>query len=115
MRDKKRTPFKLPKEPVDKYEIRWWTVEPLDIPTVIPHRAIYHINSTWKEIVGDDKNRRDRPCAASAIPGVDFVDNWQLFRRDRFIGRNVGWSIDDWNWSDRDHLSVESASAKATD
>ena len=100
----KHAPCKLPEKPVDRYEIRWWTVESYDVPTVVSHRAVYYINATWKEVVGDDDHRR---------PGVAFVNNWQIFRGDHFTGRNVGWSTDDWHWHEDDHATLAAAQAAA--
>lgn len=93
---KKRRPFDLPKDPVDKHEVRWWSVLFVDVPEVIAHRAIYHVNPTWDEVIGDDGFGRN---------GVAFVDQWQVFRGEHFVGRgprldrSLGESIWDFSYA----------------
>ncbi len=88
--DPARLPFELPSQPVDGYEVRWWSVEVLGHETkVVPHRAVFHKRRSWTELFEPD----GRP------PGAGFVNEWQVFRRERFTGRSEGWRD---GWSDYD-------------
>jgi len=100
-----KCPFTLPAEPIDRYEVRWWEVDTLVLPSrpIIEHRAVYIVNATWEEIMGTE----DR--------GAPFINNWQHFVGGHFRGRNVGWTSvaepgDHW-W--RAHATYEAARAQA--
>jgi hypothetical protein len=95
MTTRKPPPFTLPEEPVDQYEVFWWSVESYsDIPRIVASRAVYHMHTTWEELFDAD----DRP------PGAPFIKQWQIFRNGAFTGRGHdhessptgdGWS--DWH------------------
>jgi len=79
----KPPPFTLPVEPVDRYELRWYRIDPYsDEVRIDEHRAVYFVDATWADVCGDD----------GKSPGRPFVDQWQIFDNGRFEGRNVGWS-----------------------
>lgn len=83
-------PFELPDEPVDQYRIDWWELDLnyeeliLDYGALVHYHVIYHVNSPWDDFCGDTQ-----------VKGADFVNQWQLFRDGRFIGRTLnGWGND---------------------
>jgi hypothetical protein len=77
---------RIPENPVDKLILRWWTLGDYD---VIPHHAVYHVNTKWNDLYPDSR------------PGADFEDQWQIFYDGRFSGRsNQGWkAMEAGDWS----------------
>lgn len=78
MADKPK-PVVIPENPVDQQEVEWWTVDlnAYEGRVVQHHRALYHGNTSWKELFPDDKRG-----------GADLVDICQLFDNNgRFTGR----------------------------
>lgn len=75
------TSVPMPDEPVDRFELRWWTI---DEGKLIRNRAVYHVNTPWGEACPDGADFfGDR---------ADFVDHWQLFHDGRYAGRTAdGW------------------------
>ena len=70
----------LPEKAIDRYEVRWWTISVGF--GILEHRATYHVNTPWAL------------AEHTGFRGVDFVDQWQLFTSNRFIGRsNNGWEV----------------------
>lgn len=67
----------LPDEPVDEFEIRYFTIECERVQEVV---LKYHINSKWSDV-----------CPESDRTGADFVDDWQYIADGRFEGRTVEW------------------------
>jgi hypothetical protein len=89
----KGPPFTLPPLPVDRYEVEWYEVD-LTLYTVTPCRGVYHVNSSWEEVMGER-----RP---GERPGVPFVNHWQIFRNGRFTGRTRDGWLEPWlvyDWS----------------
>lgn len=67
----------LPKEPVDRFEIKYWSY---DGDRIIETRIVYHVNTKWADLYPDDSR------------GVDFVNHWQIFHNGNFSGRtHDGW------------------------
>lgn len=68
----------LPKEPVDQYEIKYWSY---DGDRIIESRFVYHVNTKWNDLYPED-----------SYWGADFVNHWQIFHNGNFEGRtNIGW------------------------
>ena len=74
----------LPAEPVDGYEIRWFSVEG-PYTRICENRLLYHVSRTWEEVYPNNGR------------GADFRDEWQIFERGHFTGRLEGWETPDLN------------------
>ena len=75
----------FPVEPVDRYVVEYWTLTSCSscYLRVQHYRFVYHVNSTWKEVVGRDDDD---------LTGAHFVNHWQVFLDGRFTGRTLdGW------------------------
>ena len=93
----KTPPFTLPKDPVDRYEVRWYEVD-TNLYTIRECRAVYHVHSSWRAVVGDNGDTRE---------GAPFVNEWQIFRAakgcpESFTGRSrhgwhEAWEFADWS------------------
>ncbi len=85
-------PFEIPIEPIDRYEVRWFKVEPY-FGRVEEGLAVYHKNTTWRELYPEDP-----------VAGVDIVNEWMIHHDGRATGRSdEGWRAlleFDW-WNDR--------------
>lgn len=68
--------IELPDDPIDEFEIRYFTIECERVQEVV---LKYHINSKWSDVCPDDGQ------------GADFIDAWQYIADGRFEGRSVGW------------------------
>lgn len=67
--------IKLPKEPINGFEVRYFTISPEHVTEI---RLKYHLNSKWSDV-----------CEARG--GADFMDEWQVFTDGFFSGRVDGW------------------------
>lgn len=69
----------LPNEPIDNYEIKWFSVEGPHI-RVTEWRLVYHAIKSWREV-----------CPDAQGDGADFCDQWQVFENGRFESRLIEW------------------------
>lgn len=77
----------LPKEPVDRFEIRRWHVDVQTARVVSLHQFIYCVNTPWRAIFPQD--------AQDDLPdGAPFVNQWQVIENGHFTGRLEGWRLD---------------------
>lgn len=93
----------LPAEPVDGYEITWYTAGGPDI-RVDEYRLVYHAHRAWREV-----------CPDSHGEGAGFHDQWQVFENGQFESRISGWRLVSY-WHDqfdRGHATREEASTEA--
>ena len=91
MRRSKPPPFELPAEPVDQYEVRWWSFDPYSPGVIRESCAVYHANTDWKTLFPDS----DRD-------GAPFKNEWAIFCNGTLTGRRNGWR-EAWlqvDWSD---------------
>ena len=81
---KNNPPFKLPKDPVDQYEVSWYCSHTVTGRFELYElKCLYHINTPWKSLYKDI--------------GADFTNEWQCFRDGRFYCRWTEWSLDKLN------------------
>lgn len=76
----------LPAEPVDGFEVEWFSIgEHVEFGRgdARASRAVYHVNGKWADVVGESMGR---------MRGLDFVGQWQIFDAGKFSGRADGWT-----------------------
>lgn len=71
----------LPSEPVDGFELKWFTLGEYEPSSVIPRRAVYRVNVSWRDAFPDEADRG----------GIPFIDEWMIYERGRLTGRVSGW------------------------
>jgi hypothetical protein len=80
--------FELPKEPIDKYKIEWWSISVYDNDYYLYHKcAIYYINTPYNE---------QELGIASENNFVPLVNDWMIYEQTdngkwHTLGRWNGW------------------------
>lgn len=76
--------FELPKEPINRYEIKFWRVSVSDRYCYINEiKMVYFANATYSEVVPNNGE------------GVPLVDQWMLYSNGTPECRLVNWNLDE--------------------
>jgi len=76
--------FELPKEPIDRYEIKFWRVNVSERYCYIDEvKIVYFVNAAYSEVVPNNGE------------GVRLVDEWMLYSNGTPEFRLVGWKFDE--------------------
>lgn len=78
-------PVDYPTDPIDGYELTWWSVQYHSDVEVLRHRSVYVAKATWDDAVPEHERR-------TSGPGAPFEDEWKVYWRGQFTGRNPGWN-----------------------